>query len=194
MGPTRAAAIAAFAAFLAWALATAYGRGLPYLITENSRELRTFVLFPAILGLLGWAGFRHRWKSTGMTGYEQAMRELSRREKLVLTLKMLAGLLFLPAGVSWLSVYLAACVAKVSAEEPLEQTYAVMDIRRVRAGDEFQLSSVPDGEDAWLYWRGREAQKFRSDRRICLHGRTSFFGTIIDSIESSDCKPKHLPT
>src|SRR4051812_7982236 len=96
--------IAVFASIAAWILLITLGQRSQYLITEWSRNVRAFVVFPTLALALCLLIFAVRWKATGMTGFQQRMRQLnSRKERRMESLGLFAGLLLLPAGLAWTS-------------------------------------------------------------------------------------------
>jgi hypothetical protein len=180
--------IAAFVIVAVWIGLTETGRRLPYLVTELSRTIRLFALFPLLTAILCWFIFGHRWKPTGMTGYQLRMRQLPHRQKAHERAGLVVGLLLLPAAFAWMSIHLAAWAAAFTARQPFQQPFTILEIRMQSRGHDLQLWSGPRGESAWLYAPGPMAENVREGDMVCVRGRTSAFGSIVDSIEPARCR------
>lgn len=191
--------LAALVGLAAWIVAIKTGERLPYVMTTEARNIRLAIVFPALLVLLGWFAAGHRWRKTGQTGYAMRMAQIgSRKERIKQTILGVLGLLLLPLMVSWSSIHLLAWAAYFVSSTPFEKTYGIMDIKSVTAGYSFDMYGRSSGEEVTLRVPLAWASGLRVGMTVCAQGRSSVFGTVIESLKASDCssisKEKTSPT
>ncbi len=174
----------AFIGIGAWIVAVKTGERLPYLMTPDARHIRMAILFPALAVLLGWFAFGHRWRETGQTGYAMRMAQLAtRKERIKQTALGLCGLLLIPFMIAWTSIHLAAWVAYFVSSTPFEETYGIMDMKSVTAGYSFDMYSRSTGEEVTLRVPLAWGSGLRVGMTVCAQGRSSAFGTMIESLK-----------
>jgi hypothetical protein len=180
--------IAAFLAVAAWILLTESGQRLPYLVTPWATGFRAFVVYPFILLVFWWFAFRHRWRETGLTGYQMRMLELeSARDRRKQQIGGFLGLLLLPAGIAWLSVYPAAWAAGLLPSEPYEQSFVVMEWTSRNGGYDLGLS--PPGSDTrYSLFTPRQLVQQPPAGEICVQGRSSLLGTRVYAVQAGRCR------
>lgn len=172
-----------------WMLIVVTGTRLSYLYTDFSFQIRAFVLFPLLLIALVYFGFIYH-KPNQKTGYKQAMSNLhSRKDRIKTTTWGLLGLILIPATIAWTSIAFPAWAAKLLATEKYEKSYEITDIT-VRSGAVwstlFDLDLTDPLTKERVVLRLRRSQydqsHWRSGEHICVQGRASMFGTIIDDV------------
>ena len=176
----------AFGCVLLWVFITYSGRRLPYIYTELSDHLRVFGLFPLLLGLMVYFGFIYH-KSGEATGYRQSMNKLPvGKERVKATAWGLFGLLLISGGLAWTSTAFPAWATNLFATERYAYEYSIADITK-RNGPvwsalfDLQLIGAEGDEVTLRLNRIRyERNRWKTGERICVLGRTSVFGTIID--------------
>ena len=97
---------------------TNYGGRLPYIRTENSFEMRAYVILPAILFLFFYFIFIHKWQETGKSGFDMATKAFSQKERIKTASLALAAMVLGSACFSWLSCSTVASVAYLAANQP----------------------------------------------------------------------------
>ncbi len=188
---TRAtgAFLGAFILIGAWILLTWSGSRLSYLITPWSREVRAFVAFPLVLGSLAWGIFGFRWKATGLTGYEMRMREIdSPRKRRVQITGLVVGLLFLSGSLAWTSADLAACLAYVAPSQSFEESFVLLDVKPASRGWTLRLWDRRTQSESTLLVSPEVGSRLRSARSVCVQGRSSIFGSMVEAVDSVACR------
>jgi hypothetical protein len=96
-------------------------------------------------------------------------------------------LLLLPAGIAWTSIHLSAWAAYFVAQTPTTLSYHVVD--KVPKGANFvlEMRGAPASGSVFLYVPSRTASNLQPGKVVCARGRSSLFGTLIDSLENSGC-------
>lgn len=115
----------------------------------------------------------------------------NRTEKVKITLWSVVGLILLPAGLAYTSIAFSAWIVKLTAVQKFSQIYEVHSVLS-RSGAvwtryyEIELLDISSGEIAYLPSTkdGYEKHLWNPEDQVCLIGRTSIFGTIIDSINN----------
>lgn len=187
--PTRFAVAITFAGLFLWVAIVTTGTRLPYIYTAFATQVRTFVVFPLLLGGLIYRIYFYR-RPGQPSGFEWRMSLLSSRgERLKAGLIGVVGLFLVSGGIAWTSVAFPAWATKLFATDVVVHQYVVHEITR-RSGPEWstlfdlELTDARSGESVVL--RLPRAQ-FELNRRwkpgdsICVRGRKSLFGTIVDS-------------
>lgn len=138
--------------------------------------------------LIGWFTFRHRWRETGQTGFAMRMAQPgTKKERVKQAALGLAGLLAITFMMAWTSIHFVAWVAYLVSRTPVEKSYGVMHINSVTAGYSFDLRSRSTGEEVSLRVPPAWASGLRVGMTVCAQGRSSMFGTVIESLKASDC-------
>ena len=118
-------------------------------------------------------------------------------KKFKVTLWIIFGIILIPGGIAWTSAAISAWAANIIATESFAQTYQVTDIT-VRSGPvwsrlyDLDLVNITKQEKKVILRLGRsqwEHHEWKSGDRICVQGRTSLFGTIVDI--TSPCGKKN---
>lgn len=177
-----------FGGLALWMLVVTTGTRLPYLYTQFASNLRSFVLFPSLLGLLVYCIFFHKRPGQKVTLYVMRMRTFrTTKERIKENAWLAFGSLLICGTLAWTSVAFTAWGAQLFASERQEGAYQIEEIT-VRSGPSsralFDLTLVDptSGHTVVLrLTRSRyERGQWRERDRICITGRTGLFGTIID--------------
>lgn len=180
--------IAAFFGVGAWMLLVKTGERLPYLITEFSRDIRVLLMFPVLTAVLAWFAFAYRWKQAGQTGYAMRMAQLgSKGERVKQTVLALCGLLLIPAMVAWTSIYLVAWVAYLVSGSPFEESYQLIAKKRATGGLSLEMQRRSTNDEVTLRVPTEWATDLRPGMVVCAKGRSSAFGTVVESLQASSC-------
>lgn len=180
--------IATFVGIGAWIILVKTGERLPYLVTPFSRDIRAMLMFPVLAAVLAWFAFAHRWKQTGKTGYAMRMAQLgSRKERVTQTMLALCGLLLVPAMIAWTSIHLVAWVAYLVSGSSFQEAYQIIDKKSVTGGLSLEMQSRSTNDEVSLRVRTQWGADLRSGMVVCAQGRSSVFGTVIESLNGSDC-------
>jgi hypothetical protein len=169
-------------AFL-WMFVTSRGGKLPYIITENSLNIRAYLVFPLFMLFLIWFGFLHKWQETTSTGYQMMMVGIKgKKERLKQAILLILGFGFLAGGVAWQSNYTMAFVANLAANKPYVETYKVYDSKGVSNLTELELQNLSNKETAYIRLKYDAFGKgiWDSGAIVKIEGRTSIFGTIAE--------------
>lgn len=180
-----------------WTLIIISGTRLSYLYTEFSFQIRAFVLFPLLLIGLAYFCFIYH-KPNQKTGYRQAMSNLrTRKDRIKATAWGLLGLISIPATIAWTSVAFPAWAANLLANERYVKAYEISDIT-VRSGAvwstlfDLDLMDPSTKESAVLRLRRSQYDQslWKRGEHICVQGRMSMLGTIIDNVsrEVHNCR------
>ena|SRR5882672_8353012 len=115
----------------------------------------------------------------------------TRRQRMRQLAVGLAGLVFLPAVIAWTSVAFPAWAANMTASMPFNEVYRVVDIKGVSNFHEVELTSASTTTDVavWVKTKALAKRDWNTGDTVCLRGRSSTFGTIIESIskEVANC-------
>lgn len=182
---------AVFGTLMFWAVSAYTGMRLPYIYTEFAFQARAYFLFPLLLGGLAYLVFVYR-RPSQPTGYMQTMNQLkTRKEKIQGTLWGLGGLVLLPSGFAWTSIAFPAWAAELTASEPYRHVYQVVKVK-ARSGAmwsalfDLTLESEKVGEPVVLRLNREmfDQHSWKRGEMICVIGRTSIFGIIIDTVSA----------
>lgn len=180
--------IAAFLGIAAWILVVKTGERLPYLVTPFSRNVRAMLVFPVLLAALAWLVYGYRWRQTGLTGYAMHMAKLgSKTDRIKQTILSACGLLLLPAAVSWTSVYFTAWAAYSVANSPFAETYRIVDKQPTTRGFALEMRNHATDSTVSLRVSSELAGDLRSGTIVCASGRSSAFGTVVESLVGTHC-------
>lgn len=169
-------------AFL-WMFVTSRGSKLPYITTENSFNIRAYLMFPLFMLVFIWFGFLHKWQETGKTGYQMMMVGIkSKNERFKQAILLILGFSFLAGGVAWQSNYTMALVAKLAANKPFDETFKVYGTKGVSNFTEVELQNLSNKETAYIRLKYDAFGKGIWDYGaiVKIEGRTSIFGTIAE--------------
>jgi len=174
-----------------WTIIIYTGQRLPYLYTEFSFSIRAFFIAPLFMGFMFYFCFVYR-KPGGKTGYMQAMQHLEKKEKIKGTIMGLIGFLLIGWCVSWSTVFFPAWAANISAKNYYAESFKISAIK-ARSGPEWSAffdlylidSSGSNSKSLSLNRKLFDKNHWKQGEYICLIGRSSVFGTIID-IQTKD--------
>jgi hypothetical protein len=172
------------------------GCWLPYLLTAYHRTLQYYVLSPLLMAGFLYMFIFYKWPP-GKTGFETA-RQLypDKRGKIRFGFLLMMGtLLFGWMAARDISIGVPAWVAYYTASEPIMQVYQIQVVTE-RGGPGFTgrfdlgLSDPVSGDEVVLPVKRTDYPEtmyarpiWRVGDTLCVRGRTSFFGTIIDKTE-----------
>lgn len=172
-----------------WAVGAFTGMRLPYLYTEFAFQARAFVLFPLLIGTLAYLALIYRTSKQPETLYMMRMKQFStKKEKTRATAWALFGLMLIPGTIAWTSIAFPAWAAELFASEPYRHAYQVMEVK-ARSGPqwsalfELSLEDMSGGEPVTLRLNRRmyDEHRWKRGEMICVKGRASIFGTVIDA-------------
>lgn len=174
--------------FLAlWFLVILTGIRLPYIYTEFAFRIRAYFLFPLLFGTIGYFAFIYR-RANGSTGYMQAINRLpTRSEKVKQTLWGLFGWVLISSGIVWTSVGITAWATHIFSQKHYTNSFQITKIK-ARSGTGwsriFDLGLIDKTTDEKVTLRLNRARfeqnHWKVGEEICVKGRKSIFGTIID--------------
>lgn len=173
----------------AWVLIMQTGQQLPYLYTEQAFNIRAFVVFPLWIGMFSWFVWFHRWEESGETGYQMAMSKFrGRRARFKQAFGGGAGLIFISAGLAWTAVYFSAWAANLFASDDFAQAYQIVNKKAASRYLDIEMVDLATGKSA--SFRSTIIQLSEDywgvGNTICVRGRTSMFGTIVESTERTE--------
>ena len=177
---------AAFFAVLFWAVIVVTGIRLPLLRTEFSFTIRAFVLFPALLLILWYALFRHRWRAMPDSLYRMRIKKTAEHsERIKAMLMTIASALFVAGGLSWTSIAFTGWATELLASNHYSRVYRIDDIT-YKSGAKwsalFDLHLIDShGSEVTLLLNRADYEQnhWKSDEKICVIGRTWGLGTIM---------------
>lgn len=179
--------IGAMAAVVIWFLAFEIADRLPYLYTPFAFNIRAYLVAPAILVVMVWFTLIHTWGESGKTGYRMAMDGLpSRKERIKQTLLGSLGLVAVPAGLAWTLIAFPILAAYLSASQPYAEVFRADYLKAYGNRYDLWMTHPATGEEVAL----RQSREQVSEQRrgwnpgdlVCARGRTSVFGTLIESL------------
>lgn len=179
--------IGAMAAVAIWFLAFETARRLPYLYTPFAFNVRAYLVAPAIMSVMVWFTLIHKWEESGKTGYRMALDALPiLREKIKLSFGGLAGLVLITAGLAWTFIAFPILAAYLLAFQPYAEVYRVDRLEAVSIRYDVWMTNPDTGEEVALRQSAEQVSKQRRDWNpgdmVCARGRTSVFGTLIESL------------
>ena len=186
----KALFIAGLVFVASWVICYETGKSLSYLQTARNFQVRMYFLFPTLVLFLIWFGFLHRWRESGKSGYQMAMEKLDNGIARVLnTLIGVFGLIAIPAIFSWASVFYAAWAANLLSRDAFSGTYRITDVRSVSSHYVLDLEGKDNHEEAALpvSRNALKSSNWRTGDVICARGRSSAFGTMVESISRNEC-------
>jgi hypothetical protein len=171
------------------------GLRVPYVYTSSSQLLRG-ALFFVLLSLLIYFSFLYR-KRGKRTFFQAGLATLDRSTRLKLVAGVVGAQVIFAATAAWMSIGFPAWAAQLFATRPYAEVFEVRDVsghgRIWSRTFDIAVSDVKQQVvcirlPRWLYEPGRP---WRPGDNFCVKGRTSMFGTAIDSIskDSSLCGP-----
>lgn len=192
-GPSRVGSWLAIGAVVTWIVVVITGFRLSYVYTPFSFKIRFYVLLPLFLLWLVYFGFI-RAKARGYLGKLLRIRDVKERVSALGWLFL--GVLLIPWGVAWTSVAFSAWIAHLYAAEPYQKIVTVSNVKG-RGGAKWSKSFdlyVVDSKGGEVILRLNRAHyeehRWRGGEKMCMVGRTSLFGTIVDHAgpDLSKCK------
>ncbi len=181
------------AVIIFWMVLVSTGEYLPYIDTSFAWRIRYLLVFPVLLVLMVWFFFIHKWAESGKTGYQMRMVQLTdKRTRVKETLVGGVGVPFISVMIAATAIDFTAWAAFLAPGEPVAHTYAVVRIKAVGSKYDVVLHDTRSGEQVTLRQSGNHLanRDWRVDDVVCVRGKTSLFGTTIDSVarNSNNCK------
>lgn len=168
-----------------WMIATNLGGKLPYIITENSLNLRMYLLFPLLMLFFMWFIFLHKWEETGKTGFQMKLGATKNKKvKFKQFVFAVIGSLLFTGVISWLAADTMAGIANLVANKPFVETYKVYGTKGVSNLTEVELQKLSNNETAYIRLTSEYFGKGNWDYGaiVKIEGRTSIFGTISEKV------------
>ena len=170
------------------------GSKLPYVYTDFSRAARFYILLPAFIGIFVYIIFFFRGQK-GKSAYLLILEKYQdREERIRMILSCILGILLFSIGFATYSIGVSARITDHTASDPFMHVYKIQTITE-RGGTpgfipwiELDLSDPASGEVVMLPLNRTDyadtmhgSLVLRVGETICVRGRTSIFGTIIDT-------------
>lgn len=174
-----------------WAVAVLVGYRLPYLYTPFSFQVRFVVIGPALFFALLYFGWIRK-NSQHRSPYQQMLVQIPSKVRRIKTAFLLVvGSVYIPWGLAWSTVFLTASAAQLLVPPfagSFTHTYHIEDIDTWGGPMwtkvyELKLTEPSSGAvvslplKRYLY----EEHNWKPGEPICVRGRQSIFGTIIDA-------------
>jgi len=180
--------VATWVFLLAWLVVLDTGMDLPYLRTAFAWNVRFYVMCPLLIAMLVYLCFIR--DQNGRTGIQWALSKLPGRwQRLHLILVAVAGLFIVAGGLSWSSIAYPAWITRLCAEQSFVKSYEITSMTsypNTFRGRTYVLSLVDEKAAEVVELPLSDAlvddQTFTGKKWLCARGRTSMFGTIIESI------------
>ena len=171
-----------------------YGVRLAWLRTPAMLYTQV-LLFPILVGACIYVLFIA--KRGTRTGYQIAMSRIREKTgRIHYAVWGVLGAILLPAGCAHFAYVVPAWAANAVATEPFAGAFRIDDIRK-RSGPRrtsfYEIYLLDHAGDALVLPYSAaavEAREWRAGDTVCLHGRTSIFGTIVRAIRLGDCGVK----
>jgi hypothetical protein len=167
----------------AWMMITNFGGKLPYIVTENSFNIRAYILFPLILFFFIYIIFLHKWEETQSTGFQMALVGSSKKSKIKQLVIAIFGSILGAAMFSWLARDTIASVAYFVANKPYVERFTVYSTRSVSNLTEVELQNLSNQQRAYLRLKHAAFGKgiWEYGAIVKIEGRTSIFGAIAEN-------------
>lgn len=168
---------------------------LGYLMTGRSFFIRMYIIFPVLVFFWYLWIFIYKWHGGwgGITIYEMNLRRFRGwKGRLQLFLTYLFGFPALLAVCAWLAIGSPAWLAFMTASEPFRREYIYTPNDYVAQGYNFKDSLTGDRASVRVTTElyasfPDEVSNFYAEKVVCLHGRTSMFGTIVSKVKIGRC-------
>ncbi len=168
-----------------WVLVITTGMRQTYLYTESSFYLRIIISL-LLFGLYCYFVFIHRFSGHKNTSYKRVVNGIDGRlDKIKKVTPMLFGAIFLVGGVSWTSIGISAWAANLFSATPYMQCFQINKVKsRGTLGYDLKMSQQRNGNSLSMRLSRPNYTIYRLEPgdEVCVEGRTSLFGTIIDHI------------
>lgn len=167
---------------------------VPYLLDVSKRLSWFWITFPPLIAFLGYFGLFHVWQTTGKTSLQMLYSQhqlLDKRFVLKEKLKALVGGAAIFSVILWYSWGSVACVAYFFSKTPVEQTFVINDLSTVGGGVDVGLVALDTKVEYVLRVTGMSyvvQTPWKVGETVCIKGRTSFFGTIVESLSVGECR------
>lgn len=163
-------------------------------MTEQSFKLRMLIIFPSILFFWYLWVFKYRWKSAD----KQTINEINRKKfkgrkglgKIILA--YVFGFPLLLGFFAWSTMGIPAWVAFFFADTPYVHDYIYVPGEFIANGYKFR--DVATGSSASVRVTPKLYRSFPDEinhlyvhKVVCVRGRTSEFGTIVERIDGGTC-------
>lgn len=167
----------------AWMMITNFGGKLPYIVTENSFNIRAYILCPLVLFFFIYIIFLHKWEETQSTGFQMALIGSSRKSKIKQLTLAIFGSILGAAMFSWLARDTVAAVAYFVANKPYVERFKVYGTKSVSNLTEIELENLSNQQTAYLRLKHAALGKgvWEYGAIVKIEGRTSIFGAIAES-------------
>lgn len=167
-----------------WMIINISGARLPYIYTDFSTICRALIIFPILFSTSFYIIFIHRFKGYKVSPHRLSLeRYSSTKEKVKDTLFTLFSLGCIAAFFAYFSINISVWITKLTATDTYSESFIIDGVKdRGSTGVDLFLSKTDKSEKVILHLsnsRYRE-NNWRRYERICVKGRTSMFGTIID--------------
>lgn len=174
------------------------GLRVAYFYTPLAFEIRAFVIFPILVIPPLYFLFLYKKNIRGKEQtvwrvYLENLASKGQKQNIYSIVLGLVALSLFSGIIAWSSIFIAACVAELAAHLPFSQTYTITEIttRRMRPRV-FDLSLAKnsteiDGTILRLTRQRYEEHYWKVGDVICVHGRTSIFGSVADTLTKGDC-------
>lgn len=178
-------------AFAVWAWVISTGMRLPYLRTDFGFQVRAYLVFPLIVSGYFYWGFIYKKAGSRLTGYQQAMKRISKDDRVKVTLWIIPSAFIFSGFIAWTSIAFPAWATMLLANESVAKKYEVADIT-TEGGPmwstrfDLQLTDIESQEVvSLLLTKARyEQHKWKRSEMLCALGRRAVFGTVIDTTTS----------
>lgn len=170
-----------------------------YLITESSIEIRMILIFPLLMVFWYVWIFFYKWggdwsyEGGRQTIYEINVRQFSGlKGRMQLLLVYIFGFPLLLAIVAWLSIGIPAWLTKFTANESFSHEYIYSPGALIGSGYDFRDAisnkrvSVRISVDLYRDFPDESSSEYIG-KVVCLKGRKSAYGSIIESISLGRC-------
>lgn len=170
-------------------------KGMPYLFDKKSIYIRFGIILPLIVGYFTYFIYFHKWKTTGLTGFQM---RFSKKDLANPTFKIkkisssFSLVLLFSASLAWGTWGTIACAAYIFSKHPIEKELIISGRSNDgRSGIDINLiDSLNRNEYSMLisvskFYDRRE--NFQTGNTLCLKGRTSPLGMIIESYFVGKC-------
>lgn len=165
---------------------------LGYLMTGSSIFIRMAIIFPIFT--FSWYILIFFIKLNGVTIYKKNSCKFGGRLKNIKLISIyLFGFPILLAAFSWFTIGFSAWGSFFFASEPFKRDYIYTPDAYIAKGYKFRDALTGDRASVRVTTElydsfPDEVSNFYSGNIVCLHGRTSVFGTIVSKIETGNCQ------
>jgi hypothetical protein len=175
-----------------------FSKRMPYLLNMHKVWMYFYVSFPSVLTFFIYFVFFHKWKTTGLTGFQMRFSNQYLVDTYITKPSKPKGPWFyiicitiLSAFLAWYSWSIMACGAYFYSKDSFQMTYLINDLTdRGNSGVDVELVDTASGDKYLLKQKGYSLTlktPWRVGDYVCAKGRTSFLGTIVDDFKTGEC-------